>query len=61
VVAMKRDFLVIITVMLAVFAVVSNFWVSPDKPTRIQAHNQLNADPNSKLVSEESPYMRTER
>jgi hypothetical protein len=59
--AMKRDFLVICTVMLAVYAVVSNFWVTPDKPDRIHAHQQMNADPSLKLVSEQSPFMRTER
>ena len=58
---MKRDFLVISTMMLAVYAVVSSFWVPPDKLPHIRTHHQLNADPNLKLVSKESPYMRTER
>lgn len=57
---MKRDFLVISTAMLGVF-VVSNFWVTPDKPPRMHTHQHMNADPNLKLVSEQSPYMRTER
>jgi hypothetical protein len=58
---MKRDFLVIGTVMLAVYAVASNFWAPPDKPPRIHTDHQLSADPNLKLLSEESPFMRTER
>jgi hypothetical protein len=58
---MNRDFLVIGTVMLAVYVVVSNFWVPPDKSPRVQTHHQLNADPNLKLLSEENPFMRTER
>jgi len=57
---MKRDFLVISTFMLAVCAV-ANFWATPEKPFRVHNHQQINADPNLKLISEQSPYMRTER
>ena len=32
-----------------------------EKNSRIPRHSGLNADPNLKLVSERSPYMRTER
>jgi hypothetical protein len=59
--AMKRDFLVISTVMLTVYAVVSNFLVTPDKLPCMHTHQHMNADPNLKLVPEQGPYMRTER
>jgi hypothetical protein len=58
---MKRDFLIITTFLLGVYAVASNVWVTPDKAPRMHTHQHLNADPNLKLVSEQSPYMRTER
>ena len=58
---MKRDFLVISAGMLAVYAVVSSFWGGPDKPPRVHTSQQINAAPDLKLVSEQSPYMRTER
>ncbi len=32
-----------------------------EKNSRIPRHSGLNPDPNLKLVSERSPYMRTER
>jgi hypothetical protein len=59
--AMKRDFLIISTVLLGVNTVVSNFWFTQDKLPRMYTHQHLNADPNLKLVSEQSPFMRTER
>jgi hypothetical protein len=58
---MKRDFLVISAGMLAVYVVVSNFWGSPDKPPRVHTQQQIDTAPELKLVSEQSPYMRTER
>jgi hypothetical protein len=58
---MKRDFWVISAGIFAVYAVVSILWASLDKPSRVHTHQQINADPELKLVSEQSSYMRTER
>ena len=58
---MKRDFLVISAAMLAVYAALSMFWSGPDKPPRMHTIQQIDAAPELKLVSEQSPYMRTER
>jgi hypothetical protein len=59
--AMKRDFFVISAAMLAVYVVVSILWGGPDYSSRGHTHQQINADPELKLISEQSPYMRTER
>ena len=59
--AMKRDFLVISAAMLAVYAALSMFWSGPDKPPRMHTIQQIDAAPELKLVSEQSPYMRNER
>jgi hypothetical protein len=59
--AMKRDFLVISAGMLAVYAALSMFWSSPEKLPRMHIIQQIDAAPELKLVSEQSPYMRTER
>ena len=58
---MKRDFLVISASVLAAYAIVSFFWGSSDKAPRVHTLQQIDADPALKLVSERSPYMRTER
>jgi hypothetical protein len=58
---MKRDFLVISVGMLAVYAVVSSFWGSLDKSPRVHTHHQIDTVPELMLISEQSPYMRTER
>ena len=56
---MKRDFLAISAGMLAV--ALSMFWSSPEKPPGVHTIQQIDAGPELKLVSEQSPYMRTER
>ena len=59
---MRRDFLVISAGVLAVYAALSMFWSSPEKPPRAHTiQQQIVAAPELKLVSEQSPYMRTER
>ena len=58
---MKRDFLVISAGMLAVYAALSMLWSSPEKPPRLHTIQQIDATPELKLVTEQSPYMRTER
>jgi hypothetical protein len=58
---MKRDFLVISAGMLAIYAALSMFWSSPEKPLRVHTIQQIDAAPELKLVTEQSPYMRTER
>ena len=47
--------------MLAVGATVWAFWGNPDYPPRLRTAQEIKTDPNLKLVSERSPYMRTER
>jgi hypothetical protein len=60
--AMKRDILAISGGTLALGAVLWIFWGNPVNAPRAPGdHQQLAADPALKLVSERSPYMRTER
>ena len=58
---MKRDLLVMSRGMLAVGAVVWLFWGHPENVPRMHTVQEINAAPELKLVSERSPYMRTER
>ena len=60
---MKRDFLAISGATIAIGAVMWIFWGHPVSAPRTQVSHQqeLAADPALKLVSERSPYMRTER
>jgi hypothetical protein len=60
---MKRDILAISGGMIALGAVMWIFWGNPvNAPPRAPiGHQDLAADPALKLVSEHSPYMRTER
>jgi hypothetical protein len=59
---MKRDVLAISGGMITLGAVIWIFWGNPEHVPRIHAGSQeLGADPALKLVSERSPYMRTER
>jgi hypothetical protein len=59
---MRRDLLAISGGMLAVGATVwALLWGNPDNPPRLRTAQEIKADPNLKLVSERSPYMRTER
>jgi hypothetical protein len=60
--AIKRDILAISCGIVGLGAVLWIFWGNPSNVTRTHARFQeLNVDPELKLVSERSPYMRTER
>jgi hypothetical protein len=59
---MTRDILAISSGIIGLGAVLWIFWGNPSNLTRTPARFQeLGADPALKLVSERSPYMRTER
>ena len=58
---MKYDLLVISGGMLAVGIVIWGFSGLPNHAPRMHAAQEMNVDPNLKLISERSPYMRTER
>jgi hypothetical protein len=58
---MKRDLLVIGVGMLAVGVVSWSFWGNPPGTAGMHTVQMLHKDPNVKLVSESSPFMRTER
>lgn len=58
---MKRDFLVISAAMLAMYVVVSILWGGRDNSSRVDPHQHISADTELKLISEQSPYMRSER
>jgi len=60
--AMKRDVLAISGGMLGLGAVVWIFWGNPEPAPRAQVAAQaLEVDPALKLITERSPYMRSER
>ena len=59
---MKRDVLAISGGMLGLGAVVWIFWGNPEPAPRAQvAAKALEVDPALKLITERSPYMRSER
>ena len=59
---MKRDILAISGGMIALGAVMWIYWGNPVSAPRTPiSHHELAADPDLKLISERSPYMRTER
>jgi hypothetical protein len=58
---MKRDLLVISGGVFALGLVMWTVWGNPENVPRVHAVQSLEPDPNLKLVSERSPYMRTER
>jgi hypothetical protein len=58
---MKRDVLVISGGMLAVGVVVWAVWGNPENAPRTHIFREMQAAPELKLVSERSPYMRSER
>ena len=58
---MNRDLLVMSAGMLAVGAAVWIFWGPPEHARRLHTVEEIDAAPELKLVSEHSPYMRTER
>jgi hypothetical protein len=60
-IAMKRDIGVMSGAILAIGAVVWAFWGNPDASNRTNVTRKLDVAPELKLVSERSPYMRTER
>jgi hypothetical protein len=59
---MKRDILAISGATIALGAVLWTFWGNPvNAPRAPIGHHELAADPALKLITERSPYMRTER
>jgi hypothetical protein len=59
---MKRDLLIISSGVLAVGAAIWTFWGNPESTPRARpGETFLNADPNLKLISQRSAYMRDER
>ena len=61
--AMRRDLLLIFSAILALGLISWTFWGNPEvgSAPRMHAAQSLKADPNLKLISERSAYMRTER
>jgi hypothetical protein len=57
---MKQDLFAIGSGFLAVGVFIWAVWGNPEMPSR-HAAQQINADHDLKLVSEQSPYMRNER
>lgn len=58
---MKRDVLVAGGAMLAVGVVVWAIWGNPEPVPHIHAVHQMQVAPDLKLVTAQSPYMRSER
>jgi hypothetical protein len=58
---MKRDLLIIICGMIVVGAATWTFWGNPRKAPRMHTVQEIGAEPELRLVSERSPYMRNER
>ena len=58
---MRRDHLVISGAMLGVGLLAWTVWGNPESASRTHTAYSMHADSNLKLVSEQSPYMRTER
>ena len=61
--AMRRDLLLICSAILALGLISWTFWGNPEMGSvpRLRTAQSLKADPNLKLISERSAYMRTER
>jgi len=58
---MKRDLLIICGGLFAVGLVFWAFWGNPQNGPRLHTAQSLQAEPDLTLISERSPYMRTER
>ena len=60
---MRRDLLLICSATLALGLISWTFWGNPEVGSAPRMHpaQSLKADPNLKLISERSAYMRTER
>ncbi len=60
---MRRDLLLIFSAILALGLISWTFWGNPEVGSALRMHTaqSLKADPNLKLISERSAYMRTER
>ena len=58
---MKRDLLVISGGFLTVGALVWIFWGNPQNEPRKHTSQEIGAEPELRLVSERSPYMRMDR
>ena len=61
--AMRRDLLVMSGASIGVALITWAFWGNPDKGFGVRTHTAqwVKPDPELKLLSERSPYMRTER
>jgi hypothetical protein len=59
--AMKRGLLIIGSGMLAAGTVFWAVWGNPENAPRMHTVQEMKAAPELRLVSERSPYMRTER
>ena len=60
---MRRDLLVLSGASIGVALITWAFWGNPDKDFGVRTHTAqwVKPDPELKLLSERSPYMRTER
>jgi hypothetical protein len=60
---MRRDLLLICSAIFALGLISWTFWGNPEVGSAPRMHigQSLEADPNLKLISERSAYMRTER
>jgi hypothetical protein len=58
---MKQDVWVIAVGMLAIGFAAWAVWGNPESAPRVHAAHEIQASPEIKLVSERSPYMRSER
>jgi hypothetical protein len=61
---MKRDLLIMSGAILALGLVMWNFWGNPEMSSSPSLHTAQSfepSDPDLRLVSERSPYMRSER
>lgn len=58
---MKRDIGVLSGAMLTIGAFVWVFWGNPETSNRTSAIHRFDIAPELKLLSEHSPYMRSER
>ena len=58
---MQRDLLIFGVAALVICLIISRSWGSSEAHTARGLHNFQSSDPNIKLLSERSPYMRAER
>jgi hypothetical protein len=58
---MKRDLLIISAGMIAISIISWSSWRDPGTVPRMHTVQTLDQNPSVKVISEQSPYMRTER